>query len=54
MADEPDAGLVLVAVIVSAVIGALLAGALSFTLVSLGTAKPSAPVNKPLIVYDGG
>ena len=53
MADEPDAGLVLVPVIVSAVIGAVLAGALSFSLVSLGTAKPSAPVNKPLIVYDG-
>ncbi len=53
MADEPDAGLVLVAVIVSAVIGAVLAGVLSFSLVSLGTAKPSAPVNKPLIVYDG-
>ena len=53
MADEPDYGLVLVALIVSAVVGALLAGALSFSLVSLGTAKPSAPVNKPLIIYDG-
>ena len=53
MADEPDAGFVLIAVIVSALIGAALAGALSFTLVSLGTAKPSAPVTKPLIVYDG-
>jgi hypothetical protein len=54
MADEHDAGLVFIPVIVSAVIGALLAGALSFSLVSLGTAKPSAPVTKPLIVYDGG
>jgi hypothetical protein len=53
MANESDSGLVFVPVIVSALIGAALAGALSFTLVDLGTAKPSAPVDKPLITYDG-
>ena len=53
MADERDTGLVFVPMILSALIGALLAGALSFTIVDLGTAKPGAPVNKPLITYDG-
>ena len=54
MADGRETGLVFVPMVLSALIGALLAGALSFTLVDLGTAKPSAPVNKPLITYDGG
>jgi hypothetical protein len=53
VADERDSGLVLVPVVLSALIGAVLAGVLSFTVVDLGTAKPNAPVNKPLIVYDG-
>jgi hypothetical protein len=53
MADERDSGLVFVPMILSALIGALLAGALSFSIVLQGTAKPSAPVNKPLITYDG-
>jgi hypothetical protein len=53
MADERDTGLVFVPMILSALIGALLAGALSFSIVLQGTAKPSAPVNKPLITYDG-
>jgi hypothetical protein len=51
--DERDTGLVFVPMILSALIGALLAGTLSFTIVGLGTAKPTAPVNKPLITYDG-
>lgn len=53
MANQRDDGLVVVALVVSAVIGALLAGALSFTVVVLGTAKPTSPVNKPLITYNG-
>jgi hypothetical protein len=52
MADDRDSGFVLIAVLLSALIGALLAGALSFTVVHLGTAVPNAPVNKPLITYD--
>jgi hypothetical protein len=53
MAADRESGLALVPVVLSALIGALLAGALSYTVVDLGTAKPSAPVNRPLITYDG-
>jgi hypothetical protein len=53
MAEERDAGFIVIAIVLSALIGALLAGALSFTLVSLGTAVPNAPIDKPLITYDG-
>ncbi len=52
MAQRSDEGFALVPVIVSAVTGLVVAVAGSFAIVSVGTAKPSAPVDRPLITYD--
>ncbi|MGZ4592062.1 MAG: hypothetical protein ACXV4A_15685 [Actinomycetes bacterium] len=38
--------------VVSALVGLLIAGVGSFAIVSAGTAKPAEPVAKPLITYD--
>ena len=52
MAQGSDSGLALVPLILSAFLGLVVAVVGSFAVVSAGTAKPSAPVNKPLITYD--
>jgi len=50
--DPADSGFALVVVVLSALVGLLVAGLGSFAIVVAGTAVPSEPVNKPLITYD--
>jgi hypothetical protein len=50
--DTADSGFALVALVLSALVGLLVAGLGSFAIVVAGTAKPSEPVNKPLITYN--
>ena len=52
MAQDPDSGFALIPLILSAVMGVVVAAVGSFAIVSAGTAKPSEPVTKPLITYD--
>jgi hypothetical protein len=50
--DSADSGFAVVALVLSALLGLLVAGLGSFAIVLAGTAKPSEPVDKPLITYD--
>jgi hypothetical protein len=52
MVRRSDEGVALVPVVLSALTGLVVAVVGSFAIVSAGTAKPSAPVDKPLITYD--
>jgi hypothetical protein len=52
MAQRPDEGFALLPMLLSAFLGLLLALLGSFAIVQAGTAKPAAPVTKPLITYD--
>jgi hypothetical protein len=52
MVRRSDEGFALVPVVLSALTGLVVAVVGSFAIVSAGTAKPSAPVDKPLITYD--
>ncbi|MEP6761832.1 MAG: hypothetical protein ABJA93_10780 [Sporichthyaceae bacterium] len=52
MATGREAGLAPIPLILSALLGLLIAGIGSFAIVAAGTAKPADPVNKPLITYD--
>ena len=47
-----DTGLAPVPLALSALAGLLVALVGSFAIVTAGTAKPSEPVNKPLVTYD--
>ena len=50
--DSADSGFALVVVVLSGLVGLLVAGLGSFAIVVAGTAVPSEPVNKPLITYN--
>ena len=50
--DTGDAGFALIAVLLSGLLGLLVAALGSFAIVVAGTAKPSEPVNRPLITYN--
>ena len=50
--DSGDAGFALIALLLSGLLGLLVAGLGSFAIVVAGTAKPSEPVNRPLITYN--
>ena len=50
--DTADSGFAVVALVLSALLGLLVAGLGSFAIVLAGTAKPSEPVDKPLISYN--
>jgi hypothetical protein len=52
MVRRSDEGFALVPVVLSALTGLVVAVVGSFAIVSAGTAKPSDPVDKPLITYD--
>ena len=49
---QDDSGFALIALVLSALAGLLVAGVGSFAIVSAGTAIPSQPVTKPLITYN--
>lgn len=52
MARGSDTGAAPVPLVLSALVGLLIAGIGSFAIVTAGTAKPTDAVDKPLITYD--
>ena len=52
MGQGSDEGFALVALVLSALTGVAVAVVGSVAIVSAGTAKPDAPVDKPLITYE--
>ena len=52
MALGRDSGIAVVPIVLSALVGLIVAVVGSVAIVSAGTAKPADPVTKPLIVYD--
>ena len=52
MALGRDSGIAVVPIVLSALVGLIVAAVGSVAIVSAGTAKPADPVTKPLIVYD--
>ena len=52
MALGKDVGIAPVPLVLSALVGLVVAVVGSFAIVTAGTAKPADPVTKPLITYD--
>jgi hypothetical protein len=52
MAVGNDAGIAPVPIVLSALVGVVIAAVSSIAIVAAGTSKPAEPVTKPLITYD--
>jgi hypothetical protein len=52
MTRGSDTGAAPIPLVLSALVGLLIAAIGSFAIVAAGTAKPADPVDKPLITYD--